>query len=995
MNKACSAGTGSFLEEQANCCGVEDIARFAEMASDSKRPPDLGQMCTVYIAEAGAEALKEGFSLGDIFAGYQYAVIHNYLNRVMGQRQPGKKIFFQGKPASNVCLAWTLASVTGRDIVVPPNPGAMGAWGIGLCAVTELGKEALLASPALKLDELLAARIVERSEFTCKDAACRTLCPIERTTIRFGDVVKTATSGGACPKFETVSSLLPKLPMDAPHPFKERADLLAAVQAEDSGKGNPENRATPTVAIPITGPIGGFLPFLATVVRELGFSVDLLESHSKSLAQGEHLCNSFDSCGPVKITHSICDSKSRFLFFPKIMKFSDREGPGGISCVTEQAMPEVIEQSLKARGKAVTVIRPVLYLEHGLTEPSVVQGLAELATALGADGSKLGGAVAKAAEAQQKFEADLARIGQKAMDYAAANQVAAVLVCGAQHVIHDPAANSKIPEILRRNGALAIPADCFPIAAGTPEMRRVYWADANRSLRAALSAKESGAAFPLMLSSFGCGPASFTEQVFQSLMEGYPHTVLESDGHGGAAGFVTRIQAFLHSIQQHRGAALDPHPTDHGRVVSYVESGVHRGKYLDKTIRYVFFSSLDHLGDLLAAVYRSYGYDAVAAPPISEKNYRLGKPDCTGKECMSYQLIWGAFREYLESVRHEVAVDGKEAPRHIRLVQLSGQICRAGMYGIKDRLSVNRMGLHDRVSVASLMIAGGPGMAARLIAGLTAMDILRQLFLYHQAIEPTPGAARKVYQRHAQAVISIVQRRSKDGWVMGTAQKWFHWTSLRRLVDQAAREFADMERQAGDTSGYRTLFVSGDPMAKGNDVANCGIFDRLSEQGVRSVAEPLSDFLEYLARIHPRLVFGAKSSERQHASYLKVMVMIRESLYKMVAKSHPWLPGPDLPAVLKRSSEIIDPKMLGGAGQVVGSVLHHWETGAYDGVLMTSCWGCDNSLVEESLLRHWREIPFHFFYDDGTPLDTRRVSRFAFQLHQRSKVSPRPERASA
>ena len=84
MNKACSAGTGSFLEEQANCYDIFDIAEFAKLAREAKRPPDLGQMCTVYIAESGAEALKEGFTLGDVFAGFQYAVIHNYLNRVMG-----------------------------------------------------------------------------------------------------------------------------------------------------------------------------------------------------------------------------------------------------------------------------------------------------------------------------------------------------------------------------------------------------------------------------------------------------------------------------------------------------------------------------------------------------------------------------------------------------------------------------------------------------------------------------------------------------------------------------------------------------------------------------------------------------------------------------------------------------------------------------------------------------------------------------------------------
>jgi activator of 2-hydroxyglutaryl-CoA dehydratase/predicted nucleotide-binding protein (sugar kinase/HSP70/actin superfamily) len=958
MNKACSAGTGSFLEEQAAFYNVTEIETFVQMAKDGTKPPDLGQMCTVFVADAGAQALKDGFTLEDIFAGFQYAVIYNYLNRVMGQRTLSETIFFQGKPASNPSLAWTLASITGRSIVVPPNPGAMGAWGIGLCVMNEI--DSLASKEKLDIQEILTAEIVSREEFQCKDPKCKTLCPIERTRIKIGNDVRVALTGGACPKYEVISSNRPKLPTDLINPFQMRQSLLDAFEQTQ-----PKSQ---TIAIPLIGPLARYLPWAATLISQLGFSVKILRSDSRSLAKGEQLCNSFDACGPTKIAHAVCQTDDDIMFFPKISDYDPSKGHGGKPCVTQHALPDIIARSLASKGSSVKVLRPNLSFANGLNHWTLVWELLKYSQYLNASAIQLGNAIEKATISQNNYETKLINIGNQAITEARNQKIPMVLVCGSLHVIHDRAINADIPNLIRQNGAMAIPSDCISIDSSVAALKKVYWADSNLFLRAALTAKNMNDMFPLMIASFGCGPTSFTEQFLQEIMRGYPHTLLESDGHGGTAGYVTRIQAFMQSVYQYM---QDSYPVENSHAIAYMDHGKHSGKYLDKNVKYVFMSSLAYFGDMFAAVYRANGYDADVASDYSHDVLLSGKQDCSGKECLSYQLIWSAFKDYLKQ---------NPPTKETRLMQITGEMCRAAGFGIKDQINLDRLGMDRNIKVSTLKIAGGPKMAAQVWTGLVALDIVRQLYLYYMTEEIHPGQAKQLYQYYSQQIAQTMGQPALDGWLYPVQMGW-QWLLIKEILHRASDAFLAI-RSSNPESNYRTVFVTGDILTKGNDFANGGIYEMFSDHNIRILQEPVCDFLEYLGIYHPPLLFGRNSSQSMRMVYRANMIRIRKELYRSMCQKHPWLPQPNIETAITCGEKVLDPRVNGGSPIAVGNALYQWELGNIDGVLVTSCWGCDNGLIEESLLRYRKDIPFYFYYDDATPIDERRIHSFAFRLHR-------------
>lgn len=959
MNRACSAGTGSFLEEQSVFHGVHDIEEFTELASQAERPPDLGQMCTVFVADAAAEAAGEGFGIPDIFGGFQYSVIHNYKNRVMGQRTFGERIFFQGKPATGASLSWTLAAVTGRDVIVPPNPGAMGAWGIGLCLQKEISAPVLLAASPFDLRAALGARVVGQTEFQCRDKQCATLCNIQKTAIEVAGARRNVLSGGACPKYEISTARSQKLPLGTPSAFDEREALLAPYLVPDENDG--------AFGVPRVGTCEGLIPWLVTLLRELDVPVRVMSPDKGSLVRGEARCHSFDACAPAKIAHGVADGDLDRIFFPKILSVPDRDGESGGCCTMEQALPDLCREALKSRGREVDVVHPTLDLSAGYTSPTVFFSLLYALPKLGAEPERLWRAMACAAREQAAYEEALAEIGDRTLEHARIHDLDVVLVVGSLHVIHDPAVNASIPQLLRENGVLALPMDCLRIEESVHPITRLGWADARRALRSAIAARALGDVYPLMLTSFGCGPSSFAEQVFGALMEGYPHTVLESDGHGGAAGYVTRVQAFLHTVRRHDGAGSAP-LAHRLRMLDPLPEGNAKGDAPEETI---ILRVGDQLPEVVAAVYRAFGLEATASPPSTPESLALGRQDCSGKECLPYQLIWGSFRQELEA-------EGRNGARASLLTVTGEGRCRNCMFSVKDQLSIERLGLSDRVRVRHL--GGGHDEAgfafrSRQWSGQVAWDLLQQLAAYYRPLEREEGEVDALYERFVARLLEELERPHKTG-LGGMLELRRARRRLFDLLDEVGRAFAHLERPADE---LRTVLLSGDIYVRVDEFAGDKLIRRLNERGLRVLLEPTSAFVEYAAQEGISELVGVPEGFVEGYLHHRAMRDLRRELYARVQAHHPWLPLHDASELIAAARPVLDRHPQSEAPVTIGSVRLHWQQRTCDGVVVVSPWGCAPALVSESILRHQSDVPMLFIYCDGSPIDVRKLNAFAFQ----------------
>ena len=535
MNEACAAGTGSFLEEQADKLGISIKGEFARLALSAHNPTRLGERCTVFMERDVTGWMHKGETVPSLVAGLAFSIALNYLNRVVRGRKIGNVIYFQGGTAYNDAVTAAFASLLGKKITVPPYNGVMGA--IGMALIARQWHVATGAATRFRGYDLHRLELKTR-DFVCK--ACSNLCDMKEFVIEG----QRSYWGDKCSdKFRKPSTTGRKPVID--DLFAYRDSLLDALPVATGARFK--------MGLPRAMSMLDRLPFWKRYFAELGIETVLSPMTDPRISAAGIELSVAEPCYPVQVAHghvqSLLASGVDYVWLPVMAdaETTETDGCGSHYCPWNQTLPWVLKSAPGLEPQAEKFLTPTLHFRIGPGQ--IKTALAGSMSRLGISRRASDRAVDAAYAEQREFQERLAKAGQQALAKLDATGEPGLVLAGRGYNIYDRGVNCDIPRKLRhRYGANVIPLDF--LTTGREQLARqhanMFWISGRKILEAARVVAARPNLHMIYITNFKCGPDSYIKH-FAREAAGAPLLVLQFDGHGNDAGYMTRCEAYLDS----------------------------------------------------------------------------------------------------------------------------------------------------------------------------------------------------------------------------------------------------------------------------------------------------------------------------------------------------------------------------------------------------------------------------------------------------------------
>ena len=917
MNKACAAGTGSFLEEQAEELHIKIREQFEKIAFSSSRPADLGDRCTVFMESSLHEHLQRGTPVPDLVAGLAYSIGYNYLNKVIENRRIGQTIFFQGGTACNKSVVAAFRNILPeKKISVPPHNEVLGAIGVAIVALEEGREESKFKGFGL------SETTYRMDSFECQD--CPNHCKVNQVWIEGED--KPLTYGDRCDKYsgrrrERKISRPPNL-------FREREKLLFSI----SQVSNPFGK----IGIPRALHTWELFPLWESFFSKVGLEVILSDrTNDEIIHKGVEVVTA-ETCFPIKVAHghvlNLLEKKIDYLFLPSLIDFqqTNKNLRQSYNCPWSQSLPYMVNSAISLEKYPTKVLQPQISLRLGMEK-----SLREMGKELGVSQGKLKQAIKTAQQTQTKFYQELQKRGARIIKEL--GDTRGFVIISRPYNGCDPGLNMDIVEKMRDMGMLAIPMDFLnldpvEISKDYPNM---YWGYGQKILTVAREIKKTKNLYPIYITNFGCGPDSFIIKYFAQEMD-RPFLELQIDEHSAEAGIITRLEAFLDSIQNRQ--------TEIKKF--FIPS--QEKKLLEKD-RVIHIPYMDDHSYALKAAFEALGQKAEVMELSDLESLRESRKFTSGRECYPCILTTGDMLKVLKRSSN---------PQRVAFFMGTAQgPCRFGQYKTFQEQIFRRNGFGDIpvISLDSENSYGGYGVKFSKLAweGIVAIDILRKVQRIIRPEEISPGETNKVYRKYLNKICSIL----KEG------------NGLTFVMREAAREFAEIKRHL---SNKTVVTIVGEIYVRHNPYSNRFIIKELEKLGLKVELASMREWFLYTNEMHKE----TSLQERKLSDYFKnrarnlFQEIVEKKLEEPFKNLIQGFEEPSTEEILQLGEKYVHRSLRGESILSIGKIIHSIKRGR-DGAVNVMPFTCMPgnlvSAIATKIEKGYPGFPLLSLSYDGSP----------------------------
>jgi len=546
MNKVCAAGTGSFLHELANKYGINIVGEFQDIALSSEAPVRLAERCTVFMESDLVSYHQKGVPRNDLIAGLCYAIVYNYLNRVVEKRRIGQRVMFLGGPSLNKGVAAAFENVLGRPVLVPKHREVLGAYGAALSVQEMMRIENREVTAFRGLESAINDRMAFTEKICHADPTCHNQCKLKiydfdgRRSVWGGECGRyelTRARGGAKEDFFALRQEIWETYMAGVYQELKEGPLMEV-----------DGRQTVGMQRALYGYQNAVL--WAHFFDRLGCRLVLTPPTNAQISKVGIETMVAETCYPVKVSHGHVKElvgKTAYLFIPTMIDMATpTPDEKGSFCPMVQANSYMVRMALGL--DPLSILNPEIHLKHDL-DTLAMELADQLKPKLGVGRKDIRKALAYGLERETQFRRALYKKGAEILkDHDPETPM--VVVTGRSYNLYDERLNLRLGKNLAKIGVSALPMDFIDVSAvDLSDFPSMYWGVGAQILRTAKAVEHRPFCFGLHLTNFGCGADSFLEHFYRHIMGDKPYLILELDEHSAVAGAMTRLEAYKNVIE--------------------------------------------------------------------------------------------------------------------------------------------------------------------------------------------------------------------------------------------------------------------------------------------------------------------------------------------------------------------------------------------------------------------------------------------------------------